>query len=359
MTKFIWTGSKGWTRRDMLKSAAIGAAAMAAPGILIREAKAAPKKGDTLVVGIWGGAQEKITRQYCAQPLMDKYGVNIEYVLGGTPDRRARAYSERGRPSFDVIYLNIFESRQAVKDKVTQAAKPSVAGFENLYDLAKIGGYGVAFNAITPVYDKTKFSKPMESWLDLWSDELKGKLAWPTYPGAQGTAALIMAARLHGGDEHNIEPGFAALEKLKPFAAFQGSQSQLYSMFDADAVAASVEFGSFTQKYADTQNADIVVTKPKEGMPVAMNVACITEGTANQALAEEWVSLHLSPECQLAYAKEIYYGPTVKNVELPPELAAKCVYGEKDVAGLIDFDWDHVIKSEAAWTREFNRRIAG
>ena len=42
---------------------------------------------------------------------------------------------------------------------------------------------------------------------------------------------------------------------------FQGSQAQLYGMFDADQVAASAEFGSFTQKYADTQNADIVVPK--------------------------------------------------------------------------------------------------
>ena len=79
------------------------------------------KRGDTLTVGIWGGAQERITREHCARPLEEKYGVKINFVLGGTPDRRARAYAERGRPSFDIVYLNIFESRQAVKDGVTQA----------------------------------------------------------------------------------------------------------------------------------------------------------------------------------------------------------------------------------------------
>jgi len=122
-------------------------------------------------------------------------------------------------------------------------------------------------------------------------------------------------------------------------------------------VAASAEFGSFTQKYADTQNADIEVSKPAEGMPVAMNVACITEGTENQALAEAWVSLHLSEACQRAYAEEIYYGPTIKSLELPPELAAKCVYGEEDVANLVDFDWEHVIAQQAAWSSRFNREI--
>ena len=346
------------TRRGLGRLAAGGAALLAAPAILGSPARAQIKKGDKLVVGIWGGAQERITREHIAKPLTEKYGVEIEFVLGGTVERRARAYAERGRPSFDVLYLNIFESRQAVRDGVTQAPNPSVAGFDNLYDLARIGGYGVAFNAVTPVYDKTKVSAPITSWKDLWRDDLKGKIAWPSYPGAQGTAALLMAAKLNGGDERNIGPGFEAVKKLKPFAAFQGSQAQLFGMFDADQVAASIEFGSFTQKYADSQNPDIVVSKPVEGMPVAMNVACITVGTKNQALAEEWVSLHIAEPCQKAYAEETYYGPTIKSLQLPPELAAKCVYGPADVAQLIDFDWDHVIGQQAAWTSRFNREIA-
>lgn len=167
----------------------------------------------------------------------------------------------------------------------------------------------MAFNAVTPVYDSTMVDAPMTAWADLWRDDLAGKIAWPTYPGAQGTSALLMAARINGGSEFDIDPGFEAIAELKPFAAFQSSQAQLYGMFDADQVAASAEFGSFTQKYADTQNADIVVAKPSEGMPVAMNVACITEGTENQALAEAWVSLHLSEACQRAYAEEILLRP--------------------------------------------------
>jgi putative spermidine/putrescine transport system substrate-binding protein len=198
---------------------------------------------------------------------------------------------------------------------------------------------------------------PMTAWADFWREDLAGKIAWPTYPGAQGTSALLMAAKINGGDEYNVDPGFEAIKQLKPFAAFQSSQAQLYGMFDADQVAASAEFGSFTQKYADTQNADIMVSKPTEGMPVAINVACITVGTENQALAEAWVSLHLSEACQRAYAEEIYYGPTIKSLELPPELAAKCVYGEEDVANLVDFDWEHVIAQQAAWSSRFNREI--
>jgi putative spermidine/putrescine transport system substrate-binding protein len=183
--------------------------ALAAPAIWGKDAVAQIRRGDELTVGVWGGAQERLVREFCAVPLEQQHGVKINFVLGGTPERRARAYAERGRPSFDVLYLNIFESRQAVKDGVTQAPTANVPNFANLYEAAKLGGYGVAFNPVTIVYDRRMVAAPMTSWRDFWRDDLKGKVIWPTYPGAQGTAALLMAAKIWGGSETNIDPASA------------------------------------------------------------------------------------------------------------------------------------------------------
>ncbi len=330
-----------------------------APLSFTRTAIAQPKPGDELVVGIWGGAQERIVREHVEKPLLAKYpGVKISYVLGGTPERRARAYAERGRPSFDVLYLNIFESRQALKDGVTQAPTDAVPQFANLYDVAKLGGYGVAFNPVTIVYDKRKASKPVTSWKDLWNPEWKGRIAWPSYPGAQGTAGLLMAAKIFGGSENAIDIGFQKIRELKPFAATQGSQDQLYGMFDQGVADISIEFGSFTRKYAETRNPNIEIANPIEGQAIATNVACITVGTKNQKLAEEWVNLHLSAPCLTAYAQDIYYSPTVKNMTLPADLMPKLVTGA-EVAKLVDFDWDVVIRNQPAWSSRFNREIAG
>jgi putative spermidine/putrescine transport system substrate-binding protein len=329
---------------------------LAAPMHFVRTAVAQPKPGDELVIGVWGGAQERIVREFCEKPLVAKYGCKISYVLGGTTERRARAYSERGRPSFDVLYLNIFESRQAVKDGVTQAPTAAVDNFANLYDIAKIGGYGVAFNPCTVVYDKRKGT--IKSWKDIWNPEWKGRIAWPVYPGAQGTSALLMAAKIWGGDEKAIDVAFNKIKELKPFAAIQTSQDQLYGMFDQGIADLSVEFGSFTQKYAETRNANIAIASPAEGQAVSMNVACITVGTKNQKLAEEWVNLHLSEPCMLAYAREIYYSPTVKGLTIPADLKPKLVL-DGDVSKLVDFDWDNTIRMQSAWTSRFNREIAG
>ncbi len=336
----------------------LGAGALA-PYAFSRAARAQIRAGDELTVGVWGGAQERLVREFCATPLEQQYGVKINLVLGGTVERRARAYAERGRPSFDVLYLNIFESRQAVKDGVTQPASDAVPNAANLYPVARLGGYGVALNPVTVVYDKRKVAAPLTSWKDLWRDDLRGKLIWPSYPGAQGTAALLMAAKIWGGSETDIEPAFQKIAALKPFAAFQSSQDQLFTMFDQDVGAASVEFGSFTRSYAESRNPNIVIADPAEGQALAMNVACITVGTKNQALAEAWVNLHLSPACQRAYAERIYYSPTVRNAALPPDLAAKLIIGEAAVSRLVDFDWDIVIRSQPRWSSRFTREITG
>jgi putative spermidine/putrescine transport system substrate-binding protein len=290
----------------------LGAGALA-PLHFTRTAVAQPKPGDELVVGIWGGAQERLVKQHVEPALLAKYpGVKISYVLGPTTERRARAYAERGRPSFDVLYLNIFESRQAVRDGVTQAPTAAVENFANLYDIAKIGGYGVAFNPITVVYDKRKASKPVTSWKDIWNPEWRGRIAWPVYPGAQGTAGLLMSARVWGGSENSPDVGFQKIRELKPFAAIQSSQDQLYGMFDQGVADISVEFGSFTRKYAETRNPNIEVANPTEGQAIALNVACITVGTRNQKLAEEWINLHLAEANMMAFARDIYYSPTTK-----------------------------------------------
>ncbi len=334
---------------------ALGAGVLAPMGF-VRTVQAQPKPGDELVIGVWGGAQERIVKEFVEKPLVAKYGCKVSYVLGGTPERRARAYAERGRPSFDVIYLNIFESRQAVKDGVTQAATDAVPQYANLLDVAKLGGYGVALNPCTIIYDKRKGS--ISSWKDIWNPEWKGRIAWPSYPGAQGTAGLLMAAKVWGGSENDIDIGFEKIKELKPFAAIQGSQDQVYQMFDQGVCDLSIEFGSFSRKYAETRNPNLEIANPAEGQAIAMNVACITAGTRNQKLAEEWVNLHLSEPCMLAYAEQIYYSPTVKNLNVPDALKPKLVLGS-DAEKLVDFDWDVVIRSQPQWSSRFTREIAG
>jgi putative spermidine/putrescine transport system substrate-binding protein len=330
----------------------------AAPFSFVRGAEAQPKPGDELVVGIWGGVQERIVRQYCLAPLEKKYGCKVSLVLGATPERRARSYAERGRPGFDIIYLNMYESQQAVKDGVTQPPTPAVPQYAHLADIARRGGYGVAINPITIIYDRRKAKAPVTSWKDLWNPEWKGRVAWPAYPAAEGAAGLLMTAKVWGGSEYHIDVAFEKIKALKPFAAIPASQDELYQMFDTGVCDIAIEFGSISRKYAETRNPNLVIANPAEGQAAALNVACITVGTQNQKLAEEWINLHLSPPCMQAYAEQTYYSPPVDNAGIPPALAAKLVKPQ-DVGKLVSFDWRVVMEDQRAWTTRFNKEIAG
>jgi putative spermidine/putrescine transport system substrate-binding protein len=226
--------------------------------------------------------------------------------------------------------------------------------------VARQSGYGVALNAVNIVYDRTRVPTPIRSWADLWRDDVRGKgrLIWVPF-NSIGTAALVTAARLNGGSEDNINPGFQALARLRPFAAVQSAQEQLWNFMEQNVGDVSIEFRSFTTLRRDRVNPNIEVVQPAEGQPVAMNVACIPVGARHQAAAEEWVNRHLSVEVQTRYAQEIYFGPTNADVRLPPDLASRVISSAAEVESLMSFDITKVNQRVQQWSARYNREIVG
>jgi putative spermidine/putrescine transport system substrate-binding protein len=353
--------SRSVTRRAFGRLAlGAGALPLAAPAVFGQNAPSQIRRGDELVVGIWGGIQETITREMIARPMEEQYGIRINYVLGGTPERRARAIAERGRPSFDVIYQNIFESRELMDAGVTLPWQDNFANASKLYPIARRSGYGVAFNAINIVYDKTRVTTPIRSWADLWRDDLRGRgrLIWAPF-NAIGLSGLLAAARLHGGSEDNITPGFQAVARLRPFAAVQSAQEQLWNFMEQNVGDYSIEMRSFGTLRRDRVNPNVEVVQPTEGQPVAMNFACIPVGARHQAAAEEWINRHLSVAVQTRYAQEIYFGPTNSEVQLPPDLAARVISSQREVESLWSFDIQKVNQRVQQWSSRYNREIVG
>ncbi len=61
----------------------------------------------------------------------------------------------------------------------------------------------------------------------------------------------------------------------------------------------------------------------------------------------------------LAYARQIYYSPTVNNINVPDDLKAKLIVGEDQVAKMVDFDWDTINANRSKWQARYDREIAG
>lgn len=315
-------------------------------------------EGRTLVVGIWGAEQETLVREHIIPRFEEETGATVELILGGTGDRYAKLYAEVDAPTMDVMYLNHAQTEQATADGMILAPDPeAVPNYNTLYDMAKVGdGYGVAMIATGLMYSTEEFDEAPTSWSVCFEDEYHGRVAPFTFPGSQGQAFLIMAAKTFGGDEHNIDPGFEAVASLKPYPLIGDGIDQINQAFlDGDVVLAPQISGYVYS--AQDQGIPVDFCIPEEGAVLALNCAVIPKNTQNADLAKIWINMHLDQECQEGYANMLYYGPTNSEVVLPDELADKVIYGEEDVAGLYVPDNAHLTAVQDEWVERWNTEI--
>ncbi len=310
--------------------------------------------GQTLVVGVWGGVIEDIIRENIIPPL-EARGAKVELLLGGTGDRMSKIYMEKDNPTMDICYLNLYECQQAMADGITEAPSSKIPAYDDLYDLAQIGGYGQSFMGLGIAYNPDYFDEAPQ-WADLWKPEYKGKIAFPSYPGSEGDGFLAIAARLNGADEHDVDAGFEKLQELCPIPLVYNSLDELFMMMDAGDVVAAPVINGYAWTYVD-KGMNISFSWPENpGSVKMMDVLTIVANNKHPELADAWTQLAMCPKTQTAYAEQIYFGPTNSKVELDGALADRTVYREK-VDSLVDLDWLYIISQRADWTNRWNQEL--
>jgi putative spermidine/putrescine transport system substrate-binding protein len=315
-------------------------------------------EGRTLVVGVWGGPQEDLIRNNIIGPFEEETGASVELVLGGSSDRFARLYAETDNPTMDVMYVGLDQTMQAAADGVITEPNPAgVPEYANLYEQAKTpGAYGVAFMSIGIMYNTDMVETAPTAWADLWKPEYAGKVAPFVFPGTQGTAFLAMAAKINGGSESDMGPGFEALKELKPFPSILSGVDETNLGFKEGDIWFAPQIHGYVYKYQD-EGGPVGFVLPEEGAPLAVNSAVIPVNSKNADLAEIFINIHLGQATQEAYAKELYYAPTNKTVVLDEALAAKMPYGEEEVGQLLMLDSKAISEQATELADRWNREI--
>ena len=316
-------------------------------------------KDENLVVGVWGGTIEEVLRKNVVDPMEEEYGCNIDLVLGGTSERKAKMYAEVDNPSMDVLFLNIYESAQAIADGVAQDVDPSLSNFDSLYDFAQTGGYGMSIMGLGIVYNDELVTDPITSWKDLWRDDLKGKVALSTFPSFEDDAFVDITAQAWGLDLKTQEDEvFDKIAELGSFPLFYSDLDELFLEMKQGTVKAAVMFNSYSNDYVE-QGFQVKFVYPSDpGAVLAKDTIVIAKNTKHEALAKEFVNRCLSVETQTAYAEDIYFSPCNKNVKVDDETASKLVYGD-DVDSLVSLDWTYILEHESEWTDKYNKLIEG
>jgi putative spermidine/putrescine transport system substrate-binding protein len=317
----------------------------------------------TLYVGAFGGSFEQLLREKVIPPFEKANNVRVVVVPGDSTTTMARLQAQKGKESLDVVFLDDGPMYQAIQlgfcDTLTDAPV-----YQNLYDVARFKtnkAVTIGLDATGLVYNERLFAAkgwaPPTSWHDLADPRYKGKVEFPTISNGYGLQTLIVLARLNGGNEKEIQPGFETVKSsIAPnVLSFDPSPGKISELFQTDSIALAA-WGDGRSQALRNQGVPVKFVAPKEGAVVMGLSMCPVKHDEPNELAQKFVQFSLSPDIQALYAEEEGVAPVNKQTQLPPAVASR-VPGPGAVANMLKVDWDVVNDKRATWTQQWNRDV--
>jgi len=324
---------------------------------------AAPVLAQTkLTVAAYGGSYEEMMRKEIIPAFEKKTGAKVEYVAGNSTDNIARMQAQRANQEIDVAIVDDGPMYQTVALGLCGDLKG--VNFADLYPVADMKtGKSVTVGVVATglMYNRKYFADNKlpapTSWNDLKDAKFKGKVVMPPLNNTYGLQTVIMYARLNGGGEKNIDPGFKVMkDEVGPnVLAYEPQPGKMTELFQSGQVVIGVWGSGRVKAFQDTGfPAEFVY--PKEGAMALGISACPVAKPNASPLAHEFIAFLLQPDTQVILAKGSGAGPVNRKAVLPPELQKGLPYGDA-VAKLLTTDWDTVNANRAAWNNRWTREI--
>jgi putative spermidine/putrescine transport system substrate-binding protein len=318
----------------------------------------------TLTLGGYGGSFETLMKEHVIPAFEKERGVTVQFVPGNSTENLARLQAQRENQELDVVFLDDGPMYQAVAlgfcDTIADA--PIMA---DIYDIARMGtdkAIGTGFVATGFTYNAKMFEEkgwaPPSSWKELTDPKYEGLLSIPPISNTYGLHTLVMMARLNGGGEENIDPGFQVMaEEVAPnVLVFEPSSGKMSELFQNEEIALSIWGSGRTKSLADT-GFPAKFAYPEEGAVALMIAVCPVVNSDVPEEAQAFIQYVLSPEVQVQLADVMGAGPSNKTAELPEELAQGLPYGPEQVEKLIAVDWDVINPKREEWTQRWAREV--
>jgi spermidine/putrescine-binding protein len=316
--------------------------------------------GSTLVVNGYGGEYQDIWMSTVGRPFEEETGIKVSYLPTGSADEDYVAIrAAMGDPGFDIAVMTAQEVIQGGKDgllaKVTESDVPNLA---NVYpEISEaVGDAGVVheLQQVVLMYDTNKFPEPPTSWEVMWDPRYRdGTLVWQP-SNILGVYQMLIAADLAGGNEHNVQPGWAKLGELAGDAhATPSSSSEAVPYMEQGALSAFPYFDGRAAIYSETTQYDYVV--PKEGTYALLAALGIPSGAHNKEAAYKLMNYWLSDAVQARWAQAYHVGPSVEGVELPLEARTGHITEAEDLANVRIADAQTIIDNRSDYLKQWQQ----
>lgn len=331
-------------------------------GLLVLAVSFNAGAAETLYLAGWGGDIEKMFREKIIPPFEAKNNVKITYVTGNSSDTLAKLLAQKGRQEISVGLMDEFAMVSALGGGICAKVEDGEHS-KNVYPNARMAGdqaIGLGYYAAGLVYNTEVFKKngwaPPTSWKDLEDKKYAGKVVIPSI-ASYGQWVLVMEAKVNGGSESAINPGFDAMKRISPnVVAWESGPAKISQMLQTGEAAVAVWGNHRTSSLVD-QGVPVKFVYPKEGAVAAMNAVCAVEGAPQPKLAQAFIQHLLSPEVQTVLAGTSGWGPVKKQVKLTQDVGAKVVYGPDQVSKLISVDYKVINPNMPEWTKRWNREV--
>ena len=315
-----------------------------------------------LTVIVYGGSFEEGWKKAVIAPFeAANPGIKVRIATGLTMETVAMMRAQKGDPKIDVIMMDEVGAAQAndegLYEKLTTAAIPNLAKLYPQFRVARDPYTKFMYVAQVLAYDKAHIKTPPTSFKDLWNPAYKGFVAIPDIDTTHGTMILMMAARINGGSERNIGPGFDALKALKPnIVTFWKQHAQVSQMF----TQGDIWITSWTSDRAQgliEAGGNVGWVIPQEGAYIIDSTIGIAKGSKQVDAAQRYIDFVLSEAAQVANARYTNLAPVNRDVQLPPDVAAKLPAGEANLKKLLPADWNYVTTQRPQWVDRWDREI--
>jgi putative spermidine/putrescine transport system substrate-binding protein len=315
-----------------------------------------------LTVIVYGGSFEEGWRKAVIEPFEKANpDIKVRIATGLTMETVAMMRAQKADPKIDVIMMDEVGAAQANGEGLYEPlTTEKIPNMDKLYPQFRIAGDPYTkfmYVAQVLAYDKAHVKTPPTSWKDLWNPAYKGFVAIPDIDTTHGTMMLMMAARINGGSEKDIGPGFDALKALKPnIVTFWKQHAQVSQMF----TQGDIYITSWTSDRAQgliEAGGNVGWVIPQEGGYIIDSTIGIAKGSHNVDAAQRYINFVLGESAQIGNARYTNLAPVNREVTLPPDVAAKLPAGEANLKRLLSADWKYVTTQRPQWVDRWNREI--
>jgi len=325
-----------------------------------------PAQAEELVVISYGGSFEQGWRKAVIEPFEKKYpGDKIHIATGLTMQVAAKMRAQKGNVEIDVVLMDQVGATQAEGEglyaPMTAKNVPNLKNLQPLFAKKQAGHNWSYFfwEGEILAYNTEKVVPAPTSWKVLFDPKYAGHVAFPDINTSHGIWMLNMAARINGGSEQRIDPGFKAIKGIREgILTFWTKHGQLQQLFSQEEVWLT---SWVSDRVAPLIKSGVPISwvVPDEGAYMVSSTIGIANGTKKLDLAYRYVNFVLDAETQALIAKYIHLAPVVKGAPVDPAMVkAGLTPDENDIDKLLDLDWSVVNKNRPGWVDRWRREIA-